>query len=49
VYAICIRCDRRAGRSLRGAWLTVLAWVLAPLVAQAAAVLFLAWVTGEGR
>jgi len=47
VYAICKRCDRRAGRSLRGASLTVAAWVLGPLVALAAAVLLLAWITGR--
>ncbi len=48
-YAICVRCDGRAGRSLRGAWLTVLAWVMGPLLALAAAVLLLAWITGRGR
>ena len=49
IYAICIRCDGRAGHSLRRAWLTVFAWVLAPLVALAAAVLLLAWITGGSR
>jgi len=47
VYAICTRCDKRSGRSLRGAWLTVAGWVLGPLVALAALVLFLAWLTGR--
>ena len=49
VYAICTRCDGRAGRSLRGAWLTVAAWVLGPLVALAAAVLLLAWITAATK
>ncbi len=45
VYAICIGCDGRSGRSLRRAWLTVIGWVVAPLLALAAAVLLLAWIT----
>ena len=45
VYAICIACDRRAGRSLRRAWLTVIAWVVGPLLALAGAVLLLAWIS----
>jgi hypothetical protein len=49
VYAICTRCEKRAGRSLRGAWLIVATWVLGPLFALAAAVLLLAWMTGFGR
>jgi hypothetical protein len=45
-YAICERCDRRAGRSLRGAWWTVAGWLLVPLLALGAAVVVLAWLTG---
>jgi hypothetical protein len=47
VYAICVACDRRAGRSLRRAWLMVIAWVVGPLLALAAAVLLLAWISGQ--
>ena len=47
VYAICIACDRRSGRSLRRAWLTVILWVAGPLVTLALAVLLLAWLTGK--
>lgn len=49
VYAICMRCEKRAGRSLRSAWLMVATWVLGPLFALAAAVLLLAWITGFGK
>ena len=50
VYAICVRCEKRAGNSLRPAWLTVLGWVLGPLAILAAAVLLLAWITsGSSR
>jgi hypothetical protein len=49
VYAICVRCDRRAGRSLRGPWLTVIGWVVGPLLALVVAVLLLAWITGGTR
>ncbi len=47
VYAICFGCERRAGRSLRRAWLTVIGWVLGPLLALAAAVLVLAWMASR--
>jgi hypothetical protein len=49
LYAICVKCDRRAGRSLTRGWLAVLGWVLGPLLALAAAVFFLAWLTGYNR
>jgi hypothetical protein len=45
VYAICLGCDRRGGRSLRRAWLTVGAWIAGPLVALTLAVLLLAWIS----
>jgi hypothetical protein len=38
-WAICFRCDRRGGRSLRGAWLGLLAWLGIPLAVLAALVL----------
>jgi hypothetical protein len=38
-WAICLRCDRRGGRSLRGAWLGLLGWLVALLVALAALVM----------
>ena len=31
-YAICLACDDRRGRSLRRGWLTVLSWILLPIV-----------------
>jgi hypothetical protein len=32
VYAICLACERRRGRSLRGGWVAVLTWVLVPIL-----------------
>jgi hypothetical protein len=46
-YAICIGCEKRAGRSLRRAWLMVATWIAGPLVALALAVLALAWISGR--
>ena len=46
-YAICVICDGRSGRSLRGAWVSVLGWVAAPLVALALAVAMLAWISDK--
>jgi hypothetical protein len=34
-WAICLRCEKRGGRSLAPAWLVVGAWVLGPTVAIA--------------
>ncbi len=33
VYAICVRCDRRGGRSLSRAWTGTLVWLVGILVA----------------
>ena len=40
-WAICLRCDRRAGRSLRGGWAQVALWVGGPLLLLAIAVALL--------
>jgi hypothetical protein len=40
-WAICLTCDRRAGRSLRAGWLRVLAWILAPILLLALAITLL--------
>jgi hypothetical protein len=37
-WAICLRCERRGGRSLRGGWTLVAAWLVVPLVVLAAIV-----------
>ena len=47
IYAICNGCNRRGGRSLRRAWLTVATWVAGPLVLLTVAVLLLAWISGR--
>lgn len=45
VWAICLSCSRRGGRSLRRAWATVLLWIAGPILLLLAAVLALAaWV-----
>jgi hypothetical protein len=40
-WAICFRCDRGGGRSLRSAWLGLLGWLGIPLVVLAALVIAL--------
>jgi hypothetical protein len=34
-WAICLACEDARGRSLRRGWLTVLSWILGPIVALA--------------
>ena len=31
-YAICLDCDRRGGRRLRGGWATILWWFIGPIL-----------------
>jgi hypothetical protein len=45
-WAICLRCDRREGRSLAKGWLAVALWVAAPMVALAVALVLLHWLFG---
>jgi hypothetical protein len=40
-WAICFRCDRRGGRSLRSAWAGLLLWLGIPLLVLAVLVLLL--------
>ena len=47
VYAICLGCNRHSGRSLRRAWLMVVAWVMGPLLILALAVVLLSWLTNR--
>lgn len=42
LWAICLRCEKRGGRSLRAGWFLVLAWIAVPLVVLLVAVLALA-------
>jgi hypothetical protein len=36
VWAICLTCDGRGGRSLQRGWLVVIGWVAAPILGLAA-------------
>jgi hypothetical protein len=40
-YAVCLDCERRAGRSLRSAWLAVATWLLLPMLALLLAIALL--------
>ncbi|MBX3228588.1 MAG: hypothetical protein KIT84_08040 [Labilithrix sp.] len=42
-WAICLECDRKKGRSLRGAWSGLGVWLLGLLVALATIVALLEW------
>ena len=42
-YAICRRCDRSIGRSLRAGWWTVGTWLLAPILLLISVLLLLGW------
>jgi hypothetical protein len=43
VWAICLECDRRRGRSLAPAWIRLIGWLLVPLIALAAATALVGW------
>jgi hypothetical protein len=43
VWAICLECDRRKGRSLAGAWWRLLGWLAVVLAALALAT----WLLGK--
>ena len=45
VWAICLDCDRRGGRSLAGAWRGLLVWLGGILAALAAIVAIVGWLT----
>jgi hypothetical protein len=49
VWAICLACEERRGRSLRSAWARLVAWMLVPIAVLAAVVALLAWATATGR
>ncbi len=43
VWAICLACDRKGGRSLSGRWLGFGLWLLGLLVAMATLIVLLKW------
>ncbi|MGK3996300.1 hypothetical protein [Sorangium sp. So ce1024] len=43
IWAICLACEDRGGRSLRRGWATVLGWIALPIAALAAVVALLEW------
>ena len=45
VWAICLSCEDRSGRSLRSAWISVIGWIALPILALAAVVALLAALT----
>jgi hypothetical protein len=47
MWAICLRCDERAGRSLGRGWLVVLSWIAAPIALLFAAIVVLALLAGR--
>lgn len=47
VWAICLECDRKKGRSLTSAWASFGGFLIAILVVLAAAVALLAWLSSS--
>lgn len=47
LWAICVRCDRRGGRSLLPGWAIVLSWIAVPIAVLAIAVVILGWLTSR--
>ncbi len=44
VWAICLECDRKKGRSLGPAWRGLILWLLLPMGLLAAATALLGWI-----
>ena len=44
VWAICLACEERGGRSLARAWIRVVSWFVVPILALALLVALLTWV-----
>lgn len=44
-WAICLSCDRRAGRSLRSGWLVVIGWFAVPILVLFLALVLLHWLS----
>lgn len=49
VWAICLDCDRKGGRSLTAPWVGLLVWMLGLLVALAALVALVGWLSMRSR
>jgi len=49
VFAICRRCERRGGKSLRSGWGLVALWLALPLGALLVALAILQWAFGSTR
>ena len=47
VWAICLSCEDRGGRSLQRGWGTVMLWIAAPILGLAAVVTLLTLLTGK--
>ncbi|MRG96226.1 hypothetical protein [Polyangium spumosum] len=43
VWAICLACEDRGGRSLRNRWITFLGWIALPIAGLAVLVALLEW------
>lgn len=41
LWAICLRCEKKGGNSLRSGWSLVLFWIALPLIGLAAAIVLL--------
>ena len=41
MYAICVGCDKRGGRSLKSGWMAVIGWFVVPILVLVGALLVL--------
>jgi len=46
VWAVCTRCNRRGGKSLRAGWGAALTWIIVPILALALLVFAIEWAFG---
>lgn len=49
VWAICLECDRKKGRSLAPAWVRLVLWLMVPLALLAAATILMGWLASRAN
>ena len=47
VWAICLECDRKKGRSLGSAWRGVLLWLMVPIGVLVVLIVLMGWLFGD--
>jgi hypothetical protein len=47
IWAVCLRCDKRGGRSLRAGWGAALTWLMLPILGLLVLVALVEWIAAR--